>query len=407
MDPRDVLRARLFPNVTPGDYIGAALALEIEDFRIQTYDRFTNLHVLVRPVDYARPVYDINGAWVGSLNYSFDPWAHQRMVMSVRVSRSGRPKIWYLQEWRYVCSLLQNLLPPPAYSNLDEPATPETLKLRWENQARWWLANGKKFPLLNLPAEIRDKIYGYAFEDKIEPYPTARARRLGLAQQAVMKKKLNFGLLLTCKKVYQETNNVLFLKTPFLVEHPAILRRLTDDNIVRPRICQLEIAFSHDEFLLLFREHIILPTGEISHSQSPAALALKSMQLSCLKLTITAPSDTTVNGLDPDACNKVEMKFLQHAAWPFVRGQPVELGGYVKTSQKLAFEGKCKAIREDFQTWKKGNIAAGQCEGSWDEYLYEVDHDGGVLLNKPNGAFNDEECHCTVRCTSGRWDPDD
>lgn len=100
-------------------------------------------------------------------------------------------------------------------------------------------------------------------------------------------------------------------------------------------------------------------------------------------------------------------KFLQHAAWPFVRGQPVEMGGYVKTSQKLAFEGKCRAIREDFAEWKKGNIAAGQSEGSWEEYLREVDHNGGVRLNKPEDVIKDEACHCTVRCTSVVWSAED
>jgi hypothetical protein len=308
MDPRDVLKARLFPNVTPGDYIGAALAHEIKDFRIQTYDRFTNLlDVLVQPVDYAAPVYDFNSACVGFRNYSFDQWGYQRKVMSVRVGPNGRPKIWYRQEWQYVGSLLLDLMPPPAHSNPGQPASSEMIKMAWENQARWWLANGKKFRILDLPGEIRDKIYGCIFEDKIEPYPTARVRRLGQAQQAVMKKKLNFNLLLTCKRVYQEASNILFLKIPFLVEHETILRRLTVDPIIGPRIRKLEIAFSHDEFLFLFREYTLLPNGEISLDQSPAALALGSMQLSCLKLTITAPSDTTVNGFDPDACHKIEM----------------------------------------------------------------------------------------------------
>jgi hypothetical protein len=83
------------------------------------------------------------------------------------------------------------------------------------------------------------------------------------------------------------------------------------------------------------------------------------------------------------------------------------MGGYVKTSQKLAFEGKCRAIREDFAEWKKGNIAAGQSEGSWEEYLREVDHNGGVRLNKPEDVIKDEACHCTVRCTSVVWSAED
>ena len=82
----------------------------------------------------------------------------------------------------------------------------------------------------------------------------------------------------------------------------------------------------------------------------------------------------------------------------------MELGGYVKTTQKLAFEEKCKAIREEFQTWKNNNVANGHSGGSWDDFLYEVDHEGGVLLNQPSG---DEACHCTVRCTSGVWSAED
>jgi hypothetical protein len=34
-------------------------------------------------------------------------------------------------------------------------------------QSRWWLANDKHFPLFNLPAELREKIYGYVFGEVV------------------------------------------------------------------------------------------------------------------------------------------------------------------------------------------------------------------------------------------------
>ena len=201
----------------------------------------------------------------------------------------------------------------------------------------------------------------------------------------------------------------------FLVEYWQILQKLTDSELLRSSIRKLDIALSHEGFLILFREYVIHDNGDVVAHRSRAAMALKHMELTKLRLTIAPPSAATNTGTFDGACQKAAVEWILKAAWPFVRGHPVELTGFVKTSQKAAFEEKCEATRADFEEWKKGNTAAGLPEGSLTEYLQEIDEDGGVLLDEEKGAQKEEHkvehpelhCRCKVRCTLRQWTADD
>ena len=150
-------------------------------------------------------------------------------------------------------------------------------------------------------------------------------------------------------------------------------------------------------------------------------MALKHMKLTRLRLTIAPPSTTTASGMFDGACQKAAVEWILDAAWPFVRGHLVELSGFVKTSQKAAFEAKCDATRTDFEMWQKENVDAGLAEGSLAEYLQEVDQDGGVIVDDEKrakmeeleeankGTTHDPQllCCCKVPCTLSKWTADD
>jgi hypothetical protein len=207
----------------------------------------------------------------------------------------------------------------------------------------------------------------------------------------------------------------------FFVEHWKILQKVTDSQSLRSSIRHLEIALSHDAFLCLFRQYVLLENGDAVAHKSRAALALRHMKLTRLRLTIAPPSTTTASGMFDGACQKAAVEWILEAAWPFVRGHPVELSGFVKTSQKETFEAKCDAARTDFEMWHKDNVDAGLAERSLVEYHQEVDEDGGVLVDDEKRAQMEEleeanrgtirnpqlHCSCKVCCTSNRWTADD
>jgi hypothetical protein len=192
----------------PGDLIGDVLRHEIEQFRLENFDSF-ELHVLIHPTTRAKPIIDADGNHIGFDEYDFDQWSRPPKPIKVGLSRGG-PKIWYMKQWRPLSSFLQHLKPSADWNDDGNSSTLKSMQLRWEQQARWWLANGKKFPLLDLPAELRNLIYGHVFGAFVEPYPTARARRLGPSTYNTLAKTPNFNLLQTCKLVHNEASHILF-----------------------------------------------------------------------------------------------------------------------------------------------------------------------------------------------------
>lgn len=207
----------------------------------------------------------------------------------------------------------------------------------------------------------------------------------------------------------------------FYVDHIKVLPKVTDNQLLRSSVRELEIALSHDAFLCLFREYVLLENGEAVADKSRAAIALKHMQFTKLRLTIAPPSTTTTSGMFDGACQKAAVEWILQAAWPFVRGHSVELSGFVKTSQKVAFQEKCQAARTDFEEWKKGNKDAGLTEGTLAEYVQELDEDDGVIVDDEKRATMEKmkeaekgmvehpqlHCRCKVRCSLRTWTADD
>lgn len=189
-----------------GDLIATVLRNEIEQFRLANFDTF-ELYVLIHPSSRAKPITDADGIQIGFDEYDFEQWSRPPKPIKVGLSRSG-PRIWYMKQWQPVNAFLEHV--KPEWNNDGDFSTSKSVQLRREQQARWWLANGKSFQLLNLPAEIRNIIYGYALGPVVEPYPAARARRLGPSTYTRSASRPNFDLLRTCKLVHKEASDILF-----------------------------------------------------------------------------------------------------------------------------------------------------------------------------------------------------
>jgi hypothetical protein len=112
---------------------------------------------------------------------------------------------------------------------------------------------------------------------------------------------------------------------------------------------------------------------------SSAAMRLRKMTLSKLRITIAAPSFYTARERFDGACQKVVVDWIFEAAFCSVRGHAVEVNGFVKAAQKAAFEAACGEEKKRFEMWQKQRVAIGKSEGSfkaWDDELAEHEHDG-------------------------------
>ena len=195
---------------------------------------------------------------------------------------------------------------------------------------------------------------------------------------------------------------------------------MTSNDLQVSRIRQLRLALTHDDFVYLFRKERTLSDGEKVPDRSAAAMALRHMRLNRLKLSFAPPSLTTGTGMFDGACQKPAVNMIIDQAWPFINGHPVELGGYVKSSQKAAIEAAFVEERKKIELWQKQRLAAGLEEGGLCDYDEELDtEDGGVLLDEKatlpdaaNIAVDSTSsaslvCNCQVKCSFECWTPDD
>ena len=420
MHPNSGGRSGYSPNGVqkpPIDLIGDALRIDIERYRLLSFDTF-DLHVVVSPISNTNRIINAQGQQVGFEEYRFDVFGDDPKRMKVCLNGQGHVRVHYLNRWGHISSFLKHLKPPIDWNDPGDFPRQDIVLRRWEQQARWWLANGKKFRLLDLPAEVREICYGHVFGPFIEPYPASRARRLGPSSLTMMRRMPNFNILLACKLVYQEASAILFDYTPFLIEHYGVLGTVTMATPLRSRIRRLELALTHDAFLYLFRHETARRDGEIVPDRSHGALALRRMRLTRLELTFAPPSFTTGSGIFDGACQKAVVKGIVDLAWPFIHGHPVQLSGFIKTSQKAAIDATCNLERHRFELWRNQRAAAELGEGwlsDWDDE--DDDEDGGVMLDgtmpetvaaRTEGmSVSSLRCRCKVRCSLRHWTPED
>ena len=396
------------------EYIANTIRTDIQQFRTQSFDNF-GVQVRIHPVPTAFEVHDIRGTWLGFNKYVFEAHGSEPKAMEVTVDHEWNVKVYYLGAWRRLSAYLKNVKPCTPW---DQSASKiDIMHLRWRQQADWWNENGKIFTLMRLPPEIREMIYEHIWSPIIEPFPTSSARKLTMLGKLSRKLRMpNSNLLLTCRQVSAEASNILFLRTPFFIQHYGVLKALTSKMELRGLVRHLSLAFSHDEFMHLFStDHVRRDrktSTEVVGLGYPA-LALRSMKLSSLCLTIAPPSLTTKSGAFDGACQRVAFELIMAAAWPVIRGHPLELGGYVKHIQKQIYQARDVLERKRVQAWQKRRAAWGLPEGSLAEYDLEMDEEvGGISLSgsKPEAAPEQTpapeynlKCSCDPPCTEETW----
>lgn len=412
----------LAQHMKPSYSILKALWREIDEFVTSSFDKF-GFNITVHPVDGATPVF-MNGHRVGVDRYVFKQWSGVSHAMKVRHAVDGKPVVWHLSRWKPVKAYLEYVYLESNQEEVGFNLQPANRRLlQRDHQVRWWKANGKHFPLMELPAEIREIIYTHTLPDKVVPWPKSRVRGVNPFKQAQLAASNNFSLLLVSKQVYHEAKDTLFSYTPFLAEHSTILWRVTRSITLQSQLRQLEIACTFKEYISLFSPQEE-GYGSFLKTASPSAEGLKHMELNRLTLTLVQPSPYNKSGKFNE-CPKLVVDWLTKIAWPFVRGHAVELrGDYIKTAQKVEFESRCKALREAFEAWKGFKDVDGKSERKVAEFLQEIDgagdeDDGGVLLDEEKRQQDrvltmpgpkdvpDLRCHCKVPCSTVTWTDDD
>ncbi|KAF2769942.1 hypothetical protein EJ03DRAFT_326849 [Teratosphaeria nubilosa] len=420
--PPIVLNLSFILNTTIGmDYIKVVTEREIEAWRIRSFDSFLVTVRVDAPIT-AGPVYNRNGGFVGHDTYVFE-WRGMadghaetlRKTMKVQMRSNGTVKIEYRGRWTPLSDFLKDLKIP--YAEV-LPSKQRSLDV----QCNWWKANGKVFKLMALPVELRDLIYQFGFGPQVEPYPTSKTRRIGGnigALEAIKARKPTSGLLLLNRQIGEEASHALYLYTTFFVQHKGIFHRLMSNVHTRPLLRRIELALPHHEFINLFGYQA---SGDDAKDRSMAVTIMPQLKLSCLEL-VFAPPPNKKDILDIP-CQRSVVSLILSSAWPWVRGQPVKLGGWIKDRQERVFEAACLVERKRFDVWRERNCAVGLPEGSLLEYhdwvhWEETEEHGGVSLTgnskSPRDVVEPREeeealplnCHCAPMCTQETWMADD
>ena len=148
------------------DCIKVMLDQEIDAYRMQSMEAFS-IDYKISAVPGTQPTSFTDSKQLRSLEYEFDFFDNNPKQLRVRLNRRGQVRIWYCQQWASISALLKYVKPARDWNKIQEGLVSEARVLRWAQQKRWWYANGKKFELLRLPAEIRELVCISSFRDDI------------------------------------------------------------------------------------------------------------------------------------------------------------------------------------------------------------------------------------------------
>lgn len=212
------------------------------------------------------------------------------------------------------------------------------------DQQLWWSQNGKTFPFMKLPTEIRLNIYKEAFGPVVVPFrywSTRRPRRshgfLHITHAPTL------ALLTVSKQVHVEAFEVL-QKSPVYglgsgLHLVQFLRHIGPDPTHYIR--KLELSFTHADYLSYFGAR--LTTTSKDHACKSVAML---RQLPLTELSIYMPqANNMIDTPSLPCCQKFVSAWILMFAWDHIKYSPVKLTGFWKISQKEAF----MADLRDFQ----------------------------------------------------------
>ncbi|CAD0110468.1 unnamed protein product [Aureobasidium uvarum] len=307
-------------------------------------------------------------------------------------------------------------------------------KLVLKAQQKWWDANKKSFPLLDLPSELRNEIYRHAApQDAIEPY--ARHCMRGRDMPHINDRNNMVSNLLRCNKVVaEEMRAYMFRCLPLLINHERLLSKTLRRNLHFPRklLTHLTLAFpTHRDIINIFglNARNINTDEEITiEGKEYTALSLCRDQLPFIKkLEIIIPSREVLDKTYVNHCHTDATTMLLEIMWPYIEGHPVVLGGMVKKWQKKLWRKKFaqahKEYEESLTDTEDGGVQITQedrdrFDGKAEHNDY--DEDGNCcdcaksccLLHyeEPEGEYEYEIpflCQCDPPCLYSEWTDED
>lgn len=144
------------------DNIQESQRRDIEHCRLSSSKTF-GITVYVCPTQTAEALFDGKRTWIGWDEYTLDVWDQPDKPMTVSIDNIGDVRISYQKQWSRVTSYLRHVKPAVDWSANNRFPDDDVKFRRWQQQARWLLANRKTFAPLKQPAEVREVIYGFCF----------------------------------------------------------------------------------------------------------------------------------------------------------------------------------------------------------------------------------------------------
>lgn len=331
------------PNQQPKSQLHKRLLDAVEDFTLSSVEAFV-MNVLVLPGNKIDIV-----TWKTSPSPDFFAFRHDkfaRLDRTLQVRYHDEVQVRVDGVWTPLTTYLNNHCSTLKIGPSEDRQARQKYWL--DAQRDWWRVNKKSFNFVKLPPELRENIYKYCSPaDAIEPYPKHAAR--GLSTNYVgPRNKITYPMLKSSKLVARELRAYMFLHTPLLFTHDRILRKTLrhKPHFPRDELRCLTLALpTHLKFLEFagFRGRNIRTGDKIFEPGSGGVEELGRDRLPALaRLEIVVPGRETLEGVSwlKGGCQVLAAEMVMESLWPFVKGQPVVLGGMVKKWQKKKWEDK-------------------------------------------------------------------
>jgi hypothetical protein len=380
---------------------------DLEQFRHLTFDNFA-LSLRIRDVTVRKSGLELDDYPAIRLFTLEQGLAEQEIRVKLEEPKLGldsEPKlsVWFRRKWRPLASLLQSLM-------VKVPAVP----FSYTDLSEWWDANGKHFPFLQLPRELRNAIYVESMflpgTKLVYPYQYSQTPGKGKSRTKA-RSPHNLNLLAkrrdprlpflipndtvlhhprgfnTCTKggggtlqVYEEASQTFYSRAQFIFESAYHLEKFyarvrdKDWQMIR----DMRINFSFPDLLGVLGANL----GSGYNYQLQVAIEdLPTLRLRKLLVDIPSPrslsrTDITLWEDGKGGCHTKVVQLVLDLLCPYVAHlseSQLQLTGYIKPAQKLRFMNSL----ERYETEPEA------CKLPIEEFQ-DKDTEGGVLLQGPH-----------------------
>lgn len=201
---------------------------------------------------------------------------------------------------------------------------------------KFWSANGRTFPFLDLPAELRNEVYRFAMCPKAYPYKyknnPIQSKYFHIDEAP------NTSLLRVNKLVRREASMILFKDTAFCFfeNFSPLFFSQAVGPIHKGSLRELELSFNHMGFLNFFGADLGYEHTKLEEPEAAKVLGKLSLHRLCLRFP--HPSELRRYRWLKTGCQTTICSWILEAAEPYLKRIPkVELEGSIKTKQKKDF----------------------------------------------------------------------